>query len=53
MNYLRQHPEASFELIKIMDTDPGREHLDQSAQLILWHLITEAGHTQTLNLCRY
>ncbi|MCP4351801.1 MAG: HEAT repeat domain-containing protein [Desulfobacterales bacterium] len=46
VNYLRQHPGASSELIKVMNSDPKREQLDQSTQLIMWRLITEAGHTE-------
>ncbi len=46
VNYLRQHPEACFDLVKVMNADPRRERLDHSAQLILWRLITEAGHTE-------
>ncbi len=46
VNYLRQHPKASFDLVKSLDADPRREHFDQSTQLIFWRLITEAGHTE-------
>ncbi len=46
VNYLRQHPQACFDLVGIMDKDPKRERLDQSTQLILWRLITQAGHTE-------
>jgi len=49
VNYLRQHPKASFDLIKSMNADPKRERIDQSDQLILWRLITEAGHTEAQN----
>ncbi len=49
VSYLRQHPEAYSKLVKIMDSDPKRERLDQSAQLIMWRLITEAGHTEAQN----
>lgn len=46
VNYLRQNPKACFDLVGIMDKDPKRERLDESTQLILWRLITEAGHTE-------
>jgi len=46
VNYLRQHPQACFDLVGIMDKDPKRERLDQSTQLILWRLITQAGHKE-------
>jgi hypothetical protein len=46
VNYLRQHPQACFDLVDIMDKDPKRERLDQSTQLILWRLITQAGHKE-------
>jgi hypothetical protein len=46
VNYLRQYPKAAFEVIDIMNGDPKRERIDQSTQLILWRLITEAGHTE-------
>jgi len=46
VNYLRQHPKACFDLVGIMDKDPKRERLDQSTQLILWRLITQAGHKE-------
>ena len=39
VNYLRQHPDTCFDLVKVMDADPRRERLDHSAQLILWRLV--------------
>lgn len=46
VNYLRQHPQAAFELIDAVDADPRRERFDQSTHLVLWRLLTEAGHTE-------
>ena len=46
VNYLRQHPQAAFTVVDLLDGDPKRERFDQSTQLILWRLITEAGHAE-------
>lgn len=46
VNYLRQNPQASFDLVNLLDQDPKRERFDQSTQLVLWRLLTEAGHTE-------
>jgi hypothetical protein len=46
VNYLRQHPQAAFEVVNLLDGDPKRERFDQSTHLVLWRLITEAGHAE-------
>ena len=46
VNYLRQHPDTAFDLVDILDKDSKREKFDQTTQLILWRLLTEAGHTE-------
>ncbi|OQX24197.1 MAG: hypothetical protein BWK80_22055 [Desulfobacteraceae bacterium IS3] len=46
VNYLRQNPQASSDLVNALDKDPKREQYDQSTQLILWRLLTQAGHTE-------
>ena len=46
LNYLRQYPRAAFELVDAMDADPQRERFDQSTHLVLWRLLTEAGHAE-------
>jgi len=46
VNYLRQHPDTAFDLVDILDKDPKRERFDQTTQLILWRLLTEAGHAE-------
>jgi len=46
VNYLRQHRQAAFTVVDLLDGDPKRERFDQSTQLILWRLLTEAGHTE-------
>ncbi|MDM8564113.1 HEAT repeat domain-containing protein [Candidatus Halobeggiatoa sp. HSG11] len=46
VNYLRQHPQAAFDVVNLLDGDPKRKRFDQSTQLVLWRLITEAGHVE-------
>jgi hypothetical protein len=46
VNYLRQKPQAAFEVVGILDGDSKAERFDQSTQLTLWRLITEAGHSE-------
>ena len=46
VNYLRQYPQAAFELVDLLDDDPRRERFDQSTHLALWRLLTEAGHAE-------
>jgi len=46
VNYLRQHPQAAFAVVDLLDSDPKRERFDQSTHLILWRLVTEAGHAE-------
>lgn len=43
-NYLKLNPMASYDLIGLLDKDPKRERFDHETQLILWRLITQAGH---------
>lgn len=44
LNYLRQFPGACRDLIRALDADPKRERFDHETQLLLWGLITKAGH---------
>ncbi|MBF0428349.1 MAG: HEAT repeat domain-containing protein [Magnetococcales bacterium] len=46
INYLRRHPQASVELIDILDRDSHRERLNQEMQLTLWRLLAESGHSE-------
>lgn len=46
VNYLRQYPQAAFALVDALDADSRRERFDQSTQLVLWRLLTEAGHSE-------
>ena len=46
VNYLRAHPQASFELVDALDRDTQRQRFDEKTQLILWRLLTEAGHIE-------
>jgi hypothetical protein len=46
VNYLRLHPDACLELVGLMDADPKRERFAESDQLLLWRLVTEAGHSE-------
>jgi hypothetical protein len=46
VNYLRQHPQATFDVVNLLDGDPKRERFDQSTHLILWRLLTETGHAE-------
>lgn len=45
LNYLRRHPEASFDLVKVLDLN-DKARFDESTQLILWRLLAEAGHKE-------
>ncbi|GAB6096259.1 hypothetical protein JCM14469_25120 [Desulfatiferula olefinivorans] len=44
INYLRQNPEACYDLIRMIDADAGQSRFDHDEQLELWRLITKAGH---------
>ncbi|HDN26363.1 MAG TPA: HEAT repeat domain-containing protein [Thioploca sp.] len=46
VNYLRQKPQAAFEVVGILDGDSKAERFDQSTHLTLWRLIIETGHTE-------
>ncbi len=46
LNYLRQYPNACFDLIDLMNQNTGQVHLDDSTQLNLWRLIAKAGHSE-------
>jgi hypothetical protein len=47
INYLRQHPARSAELVQLLDAaTKGRVELDQTARLTLWRLNATAGHKE-------
>jgi len=43
VNYLRLHPDASAELLKLLDSDRDMKIYDEKTQLFLWRLIVESG----------
>ncbi len=44
INYLRQNPQACYDLIKLLDADRNKDNFDHETHLELWQLITKAGH---------
>ncbi|MBU1171665.1 MAG: HEAT repeat domain-containing protein [Proteobacteria bacterium] len=44
INYLRQHPQACYDLIGLLDKDAKKERFSHEDQLELWYLITKTGH---------
>ena len=43
VNFLRQKPEMAGKLLQVLDRDREQSRYDESTQLLLWRLVTEAG----------